>query len=80
MTSEVTAFRDISVSEHGIKLFNKWSFDDVEVKDLALTVLYLHILISRITFKSLNIFSHHTLPVDTKSRGFGKPSVRSLRD
>ena len=25
-------------NETGVKLFNKWSFDDVEITDLALTV------------------------------------------
>jgi small subunit ribosomal protein S5e len=29
--------QDEDTAAFGIKLFNKWSFDDVEVKDLALT-------------------------------------------
>lgn len=31
------------VGDGSVKLFNKWSFEDVEVKDISLTYLSLHL-------------------------------------
>ena len=31
------------VGDGSVKLFNKWSFEDVEVKDISLTYLPLHL-------------------------------------
>jgi hypothetical protein len=61
-----------SAAANGIKLFNKWSFDDVEIKDLALIVCLKPCLLDRIIFKSETQFTCHTPQAVTKSSVFVK--------
>ncbi len=82
--------KEVTAEIGSTKLFNKWSYEDVEIRDISLTCV-IRITGNRkrewhanrdgtteITSKSANPSTSHTAPAGMPSSGSARPSAPSL--
>jgi len=77
--------KEVTSEIGSVKLFNKWSYEDVEIRDISLTCVRTCIALKimanaaliAITYKSAHLSTSHIPPVDMPLSDSARPSARS---